>query len=132
MKTYKLIDNTIVTRNDMLVILDWCKNYLGRSKYFSVKNLKLRVKKNSKFLGHFNIEENHIEINPYIHESFIDLIETIIHEYVHFLQNPKEGDYFDRQYEYKYYYDHPHEYEAESMALMFNKKCYKDIKYKLS
>lgn len=132
MKTYKLKDNKKVTRKDMVLMLDWCKKFLGRSKYFSVKTLKLRTKSKSKFLGQFAIFDNTIEVNPLIHDNIVHLIETIIHEYVHFQQNPREFELLERKYNFNYYYDHPHEYEAESTALKLSKKCYKNIKNKLS
>ena len=132
MKVYKLIDNSTITRKDMLLILDWCKYFLGRSKFFSIKKLKLRVKTRSKLLGQFIIDDNLIEINPLIHNDIIHLIETVIHEYVHFQQNPLEFDYLDRKYDFDDYFDHPHEYEAESTAIKLSKICYKNIKNKLS
>lgn len=129
MSKYKLKNKKEVTRKDILHMLDWCKNNLGKSKYFSIRKLKLRMDHHMNYLGQFDISKNTIYLNPSRHKNKIELAETIIHEYVHFLQNPKEYDKLFR-YDYKDYYDHPHEREAETIALKLGRKCIKELKIK--
>jgi hypothetical protein len=128
MKKYKLKNGEIITKKDMLIILDWCKKKLGRSRFFSIRKLKLRINTNIDFLGLFNIEKNTIHVNPNVQNDLITLIETIIHEYVHFKQNPKEYDRLCRDNSFKYYFDHPHEEEAEKIALSLGKICFFELK----
>lgn len=128
MKQYVLKNNSTITKEGIYSILTWCKKYLGRSKYFSIRKLKLRIDNRMSFLGQFGVDTNTIYVNPRLHKNKIELIETIIHEYVHFLQNPKEYDRLCRNPKYQDYYDHPHEYEAEKVALKLAKKCYKHLR----
>lgn len=126
MSKYKLKNKKEITRKEILQILDWCKENLGRSKYFSIRKLKLRIHKDIHYLGQFDISKNIMYINPTRHKNRIELAETVIHEYVHFLQNPKEYDRLYR-HDFKDYYDHPHEREAEMIALKLGKKCIKEL-----
>lgn len=127
MSKYKLKNKKEVTREEMLQVLDWCKKNLGKSKYFSIRKLKLRVHTGINYLGQFDIDKNVIYVNPTHHESKTELVETIIHEYVHFLQNPKEYNRLFFRHYYDDYYDHPYEKEAEKTALKLGKKCLKKL-----
>ena len=131
MSKYQLRNKKIVTRKDILQTLDWCKKNLGKSKYFSIRKLKLRIDNYMPYLGQFDISKNIIYVNPGRHKNRIELAETIIHEYVHFLQNPKLYDRLWRV-DFKDYFDHPHEREAEDVALKLGRKCLKDLRGKIS
>jgi hypothetical protein len=131
MSKYQLRNKKIVTRKDILQTLDWCKKNLGKSKYFSIRKLKLRIDNYMPYLGQFDISKNIIYVNPGRHKNRIELAETIIHEYVHFLQNPKLYDRLWRV-DFKDYFDHPHECEAEDVALKLGRKCLKDLRGKIS
>ena len=128
MPKYQMKNKKVVTRNEILQILDWCKEKLGRSKYFSIRKLQFRIDTRMNFLGQFDISKNIIYVNPLRHKNRIELAETVIHEYVHFLQNPKEYNRLLMRSNYDDYYDHPHEYEAESIALKLGKQCLKELK----
>lgn len=127
MKQYVLRNKKTITKEDMKSILKWCKTYMGRSKYFSIRKLRLRIDSRMKFLGQFDVHNNVIYVNPTTHKNIVEIIETIIHEYVHFLQNPKEYDRLCRNFYYDYY-EHPHELEAETIALRLAKRCHKHLK----
>ena len=129
MPKYQFKNKKTISRKDILQILDWCKKNLGKSKYFSIKNLKLRMDHQMNYLGQFDITKNTIYLRPDRHRNKIELAETIIHEYVHFLQNPKEYDKLYRD-DYQDYYDHPHEREAEEIALKLGRNCIKELKIK--
>lgn len=129
MPKFQMKNKKVVTRKEILQILDWCKTYFGRSKYFSIRKLKFRIDNKMKYLGQFDISKNIIYINPCRHKNKIELAETVIHEYVHFLQNPKEYNRLLRV-DYADYFDHPHERQAETLALKLGRKCLKDLKGK--
>lgn len=127
MSKHLLKNKKEVTREEILQILNWCKRKLGKSKYFPIRKLKLRIHNGIEYLGQFDISKNIIYINPIRHKNKIELAETVIHEYVHFLQNPKEYNRLLFRNDYKNYYDHPHEREAEKIALKLGKKCLKEL-----
>lgn len=128
MKKYRLKSGRELSKMDMLVVLDWCKKKLGRSKYYSIKKLKLRINTKTNYLGLFDTGKNTIHVNPDAHENIVHLIETIIHEYVHFKQNPKEYDRLRRVFDFEDYFEHPHEQEAETIALNLGRICYFELR----
>lgn len=132
-KKYKLKNGKTTTRKDLLAILNWCKKNLGRSKYFSVRALQIKFKSNLEYyLATFDVERNCIEINPNKIENYLDLVATIIHEYVHFQQNPSKYEEIEMKLpRLRYYYDHPYEAEAEEVAQTRKKECYNSIKLEL-
>lgn len=132
-KKYKLKNGKNVTRKDLISILDWCKKKLGRSKYFSIRNLEIRFKSNlDYYIAIFDVERNCIEINPTKIRNYMDLVATIIHEYVHFKQNPAKYEEIDMKLpRLRYYYDHPYEAEAEKIAQELKKECFHALKSEL-
>lgn len=132
-KKYKLKNGKTTTRKDLLAILGWCKKNLGRSKYFSVRALQIKFKSNLEYyLATFDVERNCIEINPNKIENYLDLVATIIHEYIHFQQNPSKYEEIELKLpRLRYYYDHPYEAEAEEVAQKRKKECYNSIKVEL-
>lgn len=129
-KKYKLKNNVEVTRKDLILILDWCKINLGKSKFFSIRKLQIKFKSNLKFfVGTFDIEKNCIEINPTKIKNYMDLIATIIHEYVHFQQDYTKYEEIELKLpRIRNYYDHPFEAEAEQIAQLLKKDCFKYLK----
>ena len=70
--------------------------------------------------GYFDRDKNLININVKSHKTLVSICDTVIHEFVHWLQNLK---YYHR-YEKKYGYDNnPYELEAITVA--------KQLKFKL-
>lgn len=130
MKNYKLKSGKITNRKELLLILDWCKKKLGRSKYYSIKKIKFRINTKINYMGFFSIDNNVIYVNPNVHDNFVDLIETIIHEYVHFKQNPREYERLWRKNLFMKYFEHPHEEEAERIAQSLGKICYSELRKK--
>ena len=132
-KKYKLENGREVTRKDLIGILNWCKKNLGRSKYFSIKALQIRFQSNlNYFVGVFDIEKNCISINPNKIKNHLDLVVTIIHEYVHFQQNFSKYEEIEIKLpRLRNYYDHPYEAEAERIAQELKKVCYNDLKKEL-
>lgn len=128
-KKYEIKNGEKITRKDLLGILGWCKKKLGRSKYYSIRKLQIKFQSNLKyFVGVYDVERNTIFVNPSKVRNYLDLIATIIHEYVHFKQNQNTYENIDMILpRNRNYYDHPFEKEAEDTAQKLKKKCLKEL-----
>ena len=129
-KKYYLKNGDSINRKQLLAILNWCKKNLGRSKYFSVRALQIKFKSNLEFfIGIFDVEKNCIFVNPIESKNILDLITTVIHEYVHFQQDFSKYEEIELKLPRKRnYYDHPYEREAELKAQKLKKNCFNDLK----
>ena len=108
------------------IILEWCYENLGNSQTRSYSKLKISISKNIKCEGLY-VEDGPnsiIYINPKRHRSFDEFIDTIIHEYIHFLQGLQ---YYDRIFEITGYDDHPMEHSSNLVAEILKKRCRKDL-----
>jgi hypothetical protein len=76
-------------------------------------------------MGEFDEDFNIITVFSKNHKSLIEFIKTIIHEYVHYLQDPIYLEYCDNTYEVGE--DNPVEVEAEERAKCYASICKKDI-----
>ena len=109
-------------------VLNWCWDNLGSSKFQSYKKPDIIYDwVASDLVGEWVSSEN--EITIYVNEidSLKEFIQTIIHEYVHYLQSPI---WYTRHWNRKpnqKYFEHPYEAEAEVVAVMYWKVCKKDI-----
>lgn len=129
MTQYPLKDGSVISRKHLVKVFEWCKEYFGPSKYFSIKTLRIRFNSRMEFfIGEFDIDKNCIYLNPSMLSSIEDFIMTIIHEYSHFQQDYDEYVDLDMKLPRKRnYYDHPHERLAEDMAIENWQKCHKDL-----
>ena len=132
-KKYSLENGKQITRKDLIAILGWCKKNIGGSKYFSIRSLQIRFQSNlNYFVGVFDIEKNCIFINPNKIKNHLDLVVTIIHEYIHFQQDFSKYEEIEIKLpRHRNYYDHPYEAEAERIAQERKKDCYNDLKKEL-
>ena len=109
-------------------VLNWCWDNLGSSKFQSHKKPDIIYDwVASDLVGEWVSSEN--EITIYVNEidSLKEFIQTIIHEYVHYLQSPI---WYSRHWNRKpnqEYFDHPYEFEAEEVAVEYWKVCKKEI-----
>ena len=109
-------------------VINWCWDNLGSSKFQSHEAPDVYYDwVASDLLGEWVSSEN--EITIYVNEidSLKEFIQTIIHEYVHYLQSPI---WYTRHWNRKpnqKYFEHPYEAEAEVVAVMYWKVCKKDI-----
>jgi hypothetical protein len=110
------------------LILQWCYDTLGESDCRSYSKLKVSISKTSKYRGLYEESESGDEgviyINPEKHRSFNEFIDTMIHEYTHFLQGLK---YYDQILEITGYDKHPMEQSSNLLAEILKKKCRKDL-----
>jgi hypothetical protein len=111
--------------------LQWCKDILGKSirKKREIKitfsSKKLRNNRNI-FFGKYCYCRNLITLYPNNCETFLCIVETVIHEYTHYLQPSTQ--YFKVKYSYK---SNPFEIEAQKNEKKFGKICLRDIKNQL-
>jgi Zn-dependent peptidase ImmA (M78 family) len=108
------------------IVVNWCIKNMGVS-HFHVTTPKIEIskKKKSDRMGEFDEDLNTIIIFKKNHNSLIEFIRTIIHEYVHYLQDPRYSDYCETTYEDGE--DNPIEVEAEERAQCYASICKKDI-----
>ena len=102
---------------------DWCIEQYGFSKHhdnepwLDFSNEKLGM------MGEYVADDNTMTIYKKYIKNNDDLIETIIHEYQHYLQSPT---WMERYYNMGYEYDtHPYEIEAEEVVQKDKNKCKK-------
>jgi Zn-dependent peptidase ImmA (M78 family) len=115
---------THIKRKHVVKMLDYCIFTFGPSKFqdeYPSISIKFKVK-DKNFLGEYDGEENCIYINVNAHNSALELCSTVIHEYVHYLQDTTKYD----MYFYKYrrsYNTHPYEITANSKAEKHKREC---------
>jgi len=116
-----------VERKLVKKILDWCIEFYGSSD-FEKRPIKLRTykKKDVNLRGQYNSGTATMLIFIGSHDTIIDLISTVIHEYTHYLQ-PIITAYDDLT---KYFglKEHPLERDANTIAIRDRWNCYKHLK----
>jgi hypothetical protein len=118
------LDN--IKRKHIIWMFDWCYNNLGQSKFNHKFKVVISRKKEDVF-GQYVIGKDIIRINIKNHKSLLDICDTVIHEYTHYLQNME----MYTTYVYKYnrnYSNHPYEVSAVKKALKYKKKLRADFK----
>ena len=107
------------------IIVNWCIKNMGVSHFRDTTPMIEISKKKSNRMGEFDEDYNIITVFKKNHKSLIEFIRTIIHEYVHYLQDPIYLEYCDNTYEDGE--DNPVEVEAEERAKCYASICKKDI-----
>lgn len=119
-----------IERKHIVKMLEYCQKKWGKSDYHRTFP-KLRVhKKSSKYdvkFGEFNYETNTIYLYLSSHDSVVEMCDTIVHEYTHYLQNmDKMYDKYMTKY-YKRYDNHPYEITAVNRGKKYKWECLKYI-----
>jgi hypothetical protein len=150
-------------RKKIEIILLWCKRKWGKSK-FKKDYPKLRVYTTAKgtynssrsSFGTYNYDTNTINIHVCHHKSYNQLIDTVIHEYKHYLLNTKEYKKLEKILYKRFLNDHgnayryisqnlsdsttiedvkcyiadihPHEKKSVRLAKIWSKKCLNELK----
>ena len=111
--------------NLVFLVSEWCKNNLESSKELPMIWTDWEI--NLEKYGHYDLDDNEITIYPKTSDDVRDIIDTVIHEWVHFLQDNKI--LLESLERYKYAIDlNPNEIETEKIAKQNTKKCWKDIR----
>jgi hypothetical protein len=117
-----------INLNNAKKILSWCKKEYGKSKFYK-KYPKLylyRIPWEPKDYGYFLIDFNEIILFKKPHNTFVEFIDTIIHEYIHYLQDQTKYDKLLPKGKNNYK-NHPFEKESYSIASRDKFKCKKEL-----
>ncbi len=119
-----------INKRNLNKILRWCKDHYGKSKFKSMRTLSVVIDTEMDASGAYCTIQNKIFINPNHHDSFIGVVDTMIHEYTHFRQdiNVMYFKYF-KKYNYSYE-NHPYEITATHVAQRDKRKCFRDVFHK--
>ncbi len=106
--------------------LQWCEKKFGKVKGKPVPYIEWmwndRWYQKKKLLALYDKEENQIDIRVQGHRNIYNLANTVIHEYIHYLQ-PTHGNWYER-YEKKHgYQNNPYEIEANLMGDIYAVEC---------
>lgn len=94
--------------------VSWCYNNLGfREDMSSTPSIDWKYQdldmRKTRTFGYYHPDENMIELRIYGHRTWVNLSNTIIHEWVHYLQPPS---WYTRYYNSYSYTSHPYEIMA--------------------
>jgi hypothetical protein len=110
--------------------LRWCiRNFRGNTSK-NRKSLKLRFNwKKEKWSGEYIYKSNTIYVFPNGQRNMRDVIDTVIHEFIHHKQCMKQ---YKKLLKRKGYQDHPMEQEAIWFAKMYRTACWLSIKEQIN
>jgi hypothetical protein len=115
-----------IKRNHIVWMFDWCRDKFGESKFNNDFSVKISRTDKSKF-GCYLDDLDTIQVNLTMHKSLIELCDTVIHEFTHYLQDMGMYDvYFDKYN--RNYNNHPYEISADNKAKKWRKDLRADFK----
>ncbi len=115
-----------IKRNHIVWMFDWCKEKFGESKFNDDFGVKISRTDKSKY-GCYLDDLDTIQVNLTMHKSLIELCDTVIHEFTHYLQDMRMYDvYFDKYN--RNYNNHPYEISADNKAKRWRKDLRADFK----
>ena len=123
----------VLSKNTAYLILYWCMSTYGRSKlngaYPDIEYKKADYLTGD-VIGHYDDIEGTIFVNKILNDSLEELVNTIIHEYTHYVKHSMH-EYFILA---KYLSDerNPLEIDARRIARKDSKKCLKFLKEEYS
>lgn len=112
--------------------IDWCIKNLGVRKWCPNFFVEV-VKEDVEYGAGWYIPNRHdpeITINANANTTIIDLIDTVVHEYTHYLQPNFQEQYSQFSTEYEYF-NNPLEIEARENGKKYRRQCFNDIKYNI-
>ena len=105
-------------------VANWCMNNLSSNE--KLPKIWIDWKRQNRCYGEYDYTDNEIIVYPLIHEKVEDIIDTTIHEWIHFLQDTKE--IIDSIKRYKHFKSaNPKELEAIELAKKYTKKYWNNI-----
>jgi hypothetical protein len=114
-----------VTRKEVALAIEYCINILGASKYCPIVPTLVYITSNKiKAIdrGCYDSENNRILVYRKKHRSIVDLADTVIHEYTHYLQDMEKYTELAKSFNYR---EHPYELEAIENANKYKWQCRK-------
>ena len=121
----KVRDLKIGRRKFVQITLNWCCSNLGTINH--PYQLKIHYYRHKKYGGRFLFNSKQIVIYVYDDLTLEYIVETVIHEFYHFIQLQKkahEQDYNKKHYEVGYW-NNPFEIEARKVAMQHRENCLK-------
>lgn len=115
-----------IKRNHIIWMFDWCKEKFGKSKFNPDFTVKICRTKTDRYGCYYDLD-NYIEICPNVHDSLLNLCDTVIHEYTHYLQNMVMYDNYFLKHK-RNYDNHPYEIAADKKGKKFRKELRKAFK----
>jgi hypothetical protein len=122
-----------INRKVIKTALEYCVKTFGLSQFNgSIPSIIIkrgRLEGDEKCRGFYDVSINTIVIFHIAHTSFIDVVNTVIHEYTHYLQDLGLYSILYRSFGY---WDHPQEIEADKTAKEYQWRCKNYIKERMS
>jgi hypothetical protein len=113
------------------LVIDWCKQNMEHPKYHKYYPIvEVKYYKTKKVSGDYNSSNRKIRIFVNNHQTINELVDTCIHEYVHYLQMPFQTNQeeYNKFNKTRGYHKNPYEIEARKKAAFYTPKCIKDLK----
>jgi hypothetical protein len=106
--------------------LQWCEKKFGKVKGKSIPEIEWewndRWYQRKSILAMYDKEENIIEIRIQGHRTIYNLANTVIHEYIHYLQ-PTHANWYERYDKKHGYKKNPYEIEAYHLGDTYAVEC---------
>lgn len=116
------------------LIVNWCFDHLGENKRLKYNELEIDLDFSTEETDYaeYDYEDYCRTIRIFVNnnKNIKDLIQSLLHEYCHFLQ-PVASKYDKLLEEYKYYSKHPFEIEANKISEKYGRVCWDSIKNNL-
>lgn len=110
--------------------LHWCHKKFGKVKGKSVPQIEWYWNEpryqNHNMLGEYDKEENIIYLRIQGHRNIYNLANTVIHEWVHYMQ-PTHGNWYERYDRTHGYKENPYEVEAYHIGETYAVECAKAV-----
>lgn len=122
-----VMDLKIPKKQFVIYVLEWCSLNLGKLKHDY--NLEIKYNKDKVYGGIYIPYSMTIRIFVHNELPLIHLTETIIHEYVHYLQNNKKGTdvEYNKHLRELGYWNNPFEVEARRISKIHKNQCYEYV-----
>lgn len=106
--------------------LHWCHKKFGKVKGKAVPQIEWvwneRRYQEYKMLGEYDKDDNIITLRIQGHRNIYNLANTIIHEYIHYIQ-PTHGNWYERYDKMHGYNNNPYEIEAYHLGDAYCVEC---------
>jgi site-specific DNA-adenine methylase len=110
-------------RKDALRVMNWCKRNVGLN-YRRHTYPLLEWHSVGEDCGDYDFEDNIISVYKNKHNSVVEIISTIIHEWAHYKQSTKKYYEYDEKFDY---HENPFEIQANELADKLKWQCKKDL-----